>query len=372
MPKNNKPHKKKKLWIRIVMIVLAAALAVGILILPMQSLFGVFAEDGAITVDSFDTGMLSEAISEAADGTDYNQITKISVSGGTLNASDWNALTAIPNLEYIELANAQTESGIVPENALPSRNRLAYISLPHNTAEIGEKAFNNNKVLAKISMPDTVTKIGNYAFEACEALEAMPNSVNITEMGEGAFKDCKSFESFTVSPKITEIPAYAFSKCGFSEIIIGPDVKTIGEGAFADCNNLKNIYVYAEEAPTIQSSSFMNVSADVHAYEDSDYSAWNINNLKTANDLEGEYPVKEPEKPAETTAATEETSAADASDSEKAEPEESDDSETSAEAENSGNSENSGGVGVVTVIIIVIMAVIIAVLATILIMSRKK
>jgi len=368
MPKNNKTHKKKKLWIRIVMIVLAAALAVGILILPMQSLFGVFAEDGAITVDSFDTGKLSEAISEAADGTDYNQITKISVSGGTLNASDWNALTAIPNLEYIELANAQTESGIVPENALPSRNRLAYISLPHNTAEIGEKAFNNNKVLAKISMPDTVTKIGSYAFEACEALEAMPNSVNITEMGEGAFKDCKSFESFTVSPKITEIPAYAFSKCGFSEIIIGPDVKTIGEGAFADCNNLKNIYVYAQEAPSIASGSFMNVSADVHAYEDSDYSAWNINNLKTANDLEGDYPVKEPEKPAETTAATEETSAADT-----AAAEETTAQETAAASSAKAESESgSGGVGVVTVIIIVVMAVVIAVLATILIMSRKK
>lgn len=368
MPKNNKPHKKKKLWIRIVMIVLAAALAVGILILPMQSLFGVFAEDGAITVDSFDTGMLSEAISEAADGTDYNQITKISVSGGTLNASDWNALTAIPNLEYIELANAQTESGIIPENALPSRNRLAYISLPHNTAEIGEKAFNNNKVLAKISMPDTVTKIGNYAFEACEALEAMPNSVNITEMGEGAFKDCKSFESFTVSPKITEIPAYAFSKCGFSEIIIGPDVKTIGEGAFADCNNLKNIYVYAQEAPSIASGSFMNVSADVHAYEDSDYSAWNINNLKVANDLEGDYPVKEPEKPAETTADAGETTAADT-----AAAEETTAQETAAASSAKAESESgSGGVGVVTVIIIVVMAVVIAVLATILIMSRKK
>lgn len=368
MPKNNKTHKKKKLWIRIVMIVLAAALAVGILILPMQSLFGVFAEDGAITVDSFDTGKLSEAISEAADGTDYNQITKISVSGGTLNASDWNALTAIPNLEYIELANAQTESGIIPENALPSRNRLAYISLPHNTAEIGEKAFNNNKVLAKISMPDTVTKIGSYAFEACEALEAMPNSVNITEMGEGAFKDCKSFESFTVSPKITEIPAYAFSKCGFSEIIIGPDVKTIGEGAFADCNNLKNIYVYAQEAPSIASGSFMNVSADVHAYEDSDYSAWNINNLKTANDLEGDYPVKEPEKPAETTADAGETTAADT-----AAAEETTAQETAAASSAKAESESgSGGVGVVTVIIIVVMAVVIAVLATILIMSRKK
>lgn len=368
MPKNNKTHKKKKLWIRIVMIVLAAALAVGILILPMQSLFGVSAEDCAVTVDSFDTGMLSEAISEAADGTDYNQITKISVSGGTLNASDWNALTAIPNLEYIELANAQTESGIVPENALPSRNRLAYISLPHNTSEIGEKAFNNNKVLAKISMPATVTKIGSYAFEACEALEAMPNSVNITEMGEGAFKDCKSFESFTVSPKITEIPAYAFSKCGFSEIIIGPDVKTIGEGAFADCNNLKNIYIYAEEAPTIQSSSFMNVSADVHAYEDSDYKAWNVNNLKVSNDLEGDYPVKAPEKPAETTAATEETSAADT-----AAAEETTAQETAAASSAKAESESgSGGVGVVTVIIIVVMAVVIAVLATILIMSRKK
>ncbi len=369
------PQKKNRgLTFKIIMVILAVALAAGIIIMPIESSLRAYAEEAegeSVTVETFETGKLADAVSEAANGTDYNFITKICVMGGTLDASDWSALNAIPNLEYIELAKTDTEDGIIPDNALPYRNQLRFISLPKNTVEIGDSAFNSNRKLEKISMPNTVSKVGSHAFEACEALAEMPNSVGITSFGEGAFKDCKSFESFTVSPEVTEIPANAFGKCGFSEIIIGPSVTSVGDGAFADCNNLTDIYVYAENAPSVNASSaFMNVGGTVHVYPDSaeSYTAWEYNNLKIADDLDGEYPVEAPEpaevteeEPAETgTAVVSETAVQDGQ------------SETAAAAETAETSAPQSGLSVGVVIVIVAMAVVIAVLATILVMKSKK
>ena len=369
------PQKKNRgLTFKIIMVILAVALAAGIIIMPIESSLRAYAEEAegeSVTVETFETGKLADAVSEAANGTDYNFITKICVMGGTLDASDWSALNAIPNLEYVELAKTDTEDGIIPDNALPYRNQLRFISLPKNTVEIGDSAFNSNRKLEKISMPNTVSKVGSHAFEACEALAEMPNSVGITSFGEGAFKDCKSFESFTVSPEVTEIPANAFGKCGFSEIIIGPSVASVGDGAFADCNNLTDIYVYAENAPSVNASSaFMNVGGTVHVYPDSaeSYTAWEYNNLKIAGDLDGEYPVEAPEpaevteeEPAETgTAVVSETAVQDGQ------------SETAAAAETAETSAPQSGLSVGVVIVIVAMAVVIAVLATILVMKSKK
>ena len=373
------PQKKNRgLAFKIIMVILAVALAAGIIIMPIESSLRAYAEEAegkSVTVEAFETGKLADAVSEAANGTDYNFITKICVMSGTLDASDWSALNAIPNLEYVELAKTDTEDGIIPDNALPYRNQLRFISLPKNTVEIGDSAFNSNRKLEKISMPNTVAKVGNNAFEACEALTEMPNSVGITSFGESAFKDCKSFESFTVSPEVTEIPANAFGKCGFSEIIIGPSVTSVGDGAFADCNNLTDIYVYAENAPSVNASSaFMNVGGTVHVYPDSaeSYTAWEYNNLKITGDLDGEYPVEAPD-PAEVTeaaeaegpskteaAVTEETSA------------ETEQTEQTEAAETAETSAPQSGLSVGIVIVIVAMAVVIAVLATILVMKSKK
>lgn len=369
------PQKKnKKLAVKIIMVILAVALAAGIIIMPIESSLRAYAEEAegeAVTVEAFETGKLADAISEAADGTDYNFITKLCVMSGTLDENDWSALNNIPNLEYIELAKTDTKDGIIPENALPYRNQLRFISLPKNTEEIGNSAFNSNRKLEKISMPTTVTKVGSYAFEACEALAEMPNSVGITSFGEGSFKDCKSFSSFTVSPEVTEIPANAFGKCGFSEIIIGPSVTSVGDGAFADCSNLTDIYAYALEAPSVNASSaFMNVGGTVHVYPDSvkSYSSWEYNNLAVVGDLDGDYPVETPE-PAEVTKGSETEETAD---------ENSEASETAAETEQTAAAETAetsavqNGLSVGVVIVIVAMAVVIAVLATILVMKSKK
>lgn len=372
---NSSTTKKKSLGLRIFVLVLAVSLLLGIIILPLQS-FAVESDTEAVIVTKFETGRLSDALLEAADGTDYNYIKKAAVSGGTLSAEDYSALQNIPNLEYIELAGAETKDGIIPENALPSRNQLTFISLPKNTVEIGTKAFSGNRKLVKVSMPDSVTKIDDYAFESCEALSDIPVTENITYIGEGAFRDCKSITEFTIPSNITEIYGYTFSKCGFSEIIIGPNVTSIADGAFADCNNLKDIYAYAGNAPAIAGAgTFLNVGATVHVYEDSldSYDSWNVNNVKTSGDLTGDYPIaaaeptaEETEAPEETASAAEETSETDASQSEETET-----AETTAEEAAAVSAESKGGVSIAAVIVIAVVCCGAGAGATALILNKK-
>lgn len=372
--------RKKSMRMRIFVLAVVVVFLLGIIIIPLQSFAA--EENDSIVVAEFDTGKLADALLEAANGTDYNYIKKVAVLSGTLAEEDYAALLNIPNLEYIELAGAQTENGIIPENAMPYRNQLVYISLPSNTVEIGAGAFSNNKKLEKISMPTSVRSIGDRAFEACEVLAAFPVNSGITYIGESAFRDCKAFTEFSIPAGITEIYPYTFSKCGFEEIIIGPDIKNIGDGAFSDCNNLKDIYSYAKEAPSISGAGvFQNVSASIHVYDGSEesYAAWEGNNIKAVGDLAGEYTapaipegaVTEAAKPQEE--STPETEVSETEETEIITSEETTASETeTTEPAQSTSVQNSGGLSVGVVIVIVVMAMVIAVLATILVMSRKS
>lgn len=370
--------KRKSTVARIFVLILAAALLAGIVILPITSK----AENAEnLTVGSFETGKLSEAITEAADGTDFNFIKNIAVLDGTLNASDYQALTNIPNLEIIELSGTETEDGIIPENALLSRNQLSYISLPKNTTEIGKNAFSGNRKLVKVSMPATVAKIDDYAFAACEAMTDIPISEGITYIGEGAFQDCKSLTEFVIPSGITEIYPNTFSKCGFEQISIGPNVKKIGMSVFADCNALKDLYVYGDEAPALDSDVFRNVGATIHCSEKAEesFESWAQNNIKVAADLTGEYTLSAGEPAAATTAEETKKEETAAEETEKVETEAvtdgsaDEDVTTSEETENtSAEPAEANGISVGVVVVIVIMAMIIAVLVTILVMSKKK
>ncbi len=382
--------RKKSTAARVFVIFIAIALLLGIIILPIASHAE---EDKAnVTVASFETGKLAEALAEAADGTDFNFIKNVAVLEGTLNEADYKALTNIPNLEILELAKTETQDGIIPENALTSRNQLSLVTLPKNTVEIGKNAFSSNRKLVKVYMPATVTTIGDYAFASCEAMTDIPISEKITYIGEGAFQDCKSLTEFVIPGGITEIYANTFGKCGFEKISIGPDVKKIGMSVFADCNALKDIYVYGTEAPALDSDVFRNVSATVHCYEEAEesFGSWVQNNIKISADLTGEYALsaeipednKEayPETEAAVTAAeeneAEETKAAEteASGTEAAADDSADENVTTSEeaAEASADASASDGVSVGVVIVIVIMAVVIAVLATMLVMTKKN
>lgn len=370
--KKNTYVKKKSMGLRIFIAIMAAALIAGIIIMPLD----IRAEGSTenLTVPSFETGKLSEAMLEAADGTDYNFIKKIAVMSGTLNAEDYAALQQIPNLEIIELAHTETKDGVIPDNALPSRNQLTYIGLPKNTVKIGAGAFANNRKLTKILMPSTVSYVGDEAFSGCEALESFPVSAKIEYIGAGAFRDCKAMTEFTVPAGIKEIYADTFGKCGFESFSIGPDVEKIGSGVFADCNNLKDIYAYGKTAPALDSDVFRNVSAVIHCFDGSEdsYESWAVNNMTVVPDLTGEY-VPAPEQAEGGEKYTEAETPAETVTQKETETEAVTQSETAAVTTAAAEkSDNGGGVSVGIVVVIAVMAAVIAVLATLLVVSKKN
>ncbi|MBQ4487655.1 MAG: hypothetical protein II936_11710 [Oscillospiraceae bacterium] len=111
----------KKTILRVIVLIMAAALLLSVIIIPLSAL-NVSAEGVTdVVVTSFDEGALSSAIETAKDGTDLNQITRISISGGTLNAADFQAICGYPNIERLELSGADVKDGIIPDNALSAR-----------------------------------------------------------------------------------------------------------------------------------------------------------------------------------------------------------------------------------------------------------
>lgn len=378
--KKRKDPNEHKLWLRVVMLAAAFLMILSFVMLPAFSSDA--ADDGSVTVSSFDTGNLGSAINEALDGTDKNNVYRIAVSGGTLNASDYNSVLEMPNLEYIELAGAETENGVIPSNALAARNQLTFVSLPSNTEVISEGAFNNNKKLVKVSMPNTVKEIGKYAFDSCIALTDITVPSTVDTLGEGAFRDCQSLSVFTLPAGVTEIPSYCFSKCPFTEFYIGPQVTSIGDGAFADCNSLKNIYLYSMDPPSLGGGDvFRNLNVIVHTPDDADdYESWENNFVDTEDDFNEEYVPPETETAPAVTGS--ETSAEDTTAESKAAAESDENGSTAAESssetstEETAVSENSGtGEKSSIAPVIIITAVVTSVVTTIvirLIKDRKK
>ena len=303
----------KKNIIRVIMLLAAIAMILSFVLLPLMA---DAAENSSVSVTSFESGRLSDALTEAMNGTDRNNITSAAVSGGELSASDFNALCDLPNLEFIELAGAEASGGMIPDNALPSRNRLSYISLPKNTVSVGNGAFSNCKQLKKISMPSSVREIGNNAFDGCIALEDITPPAALEHIGEAAFRDCQSLAGFTLPQGVTSIPAYCFSKCPFTEFYIGPQVETIGEGAFSDCHELKDIYIYGDKAPVLEGGGvFQNLNVTVHTADGAEgYENWNSNFVNSEEGFNEEYAAPEPAVPPENVYEDQDDSQQDTSD----------------------------------------------------------
>lgn len=293
-------EQKKKNLMRVFMLIMAIVMLFGFVILPLT--IDVSAEENgvSVTVTEFETGKLNAAIEEAKDGADLNTITKLAVSGGVMNASDYSAVCGYPNVEFIELAGCETENGVIPENAIQSRNQLTYISLPSNTETIGARAFSGNRKLLKISIPATLRVIGDYAFEGCENVEEFAVPAEVTSIGTGAFSDCKALKAFSLPEAITVIPDYCFNKCSFTEMHIGPQVEKIGSGAFSDCYSLTDVYYYGDKAPAVSDNSFQNVKVTIHTYEDGEGFDGLTNNFVSIGYDLSEDSVYIPPKSAET------------------------------------------------------------------------
>ncbi len=370
-------EKKKKNIVRVIMLIMAVTMILGFVMLPAMQSVSAEEDDTAVIVSHFETGKLSEAIEIAKDGTDLNIIKKIAVSGGTLNSDDYSAICGYPNIEFLELAGCETEDGLIPQNALSSRNQLTYISLPKNTITIGERAFSGNRALIKISIPSTLREIEDYAFEGCEQVEDFSLTAELEKIGVSAFSDCKALKSFAIPEAITEIPEFCFSKCSFTEMHIGPQIKNIGNGAFSDCHGLTDIYFYGTQAPSADQSAFQNLKVTIHTYEDGEgFDKLESNFVSIAYDLSKDSVYTPPKsnslsetETSSESVLSEETTFGSEIQSEVSKDNASDKAETEVQPV---SAQNVSGFSTISVIVISVLCLIVGILVTLLIVNKKK
>ncbi len=315
-------NKKKKLILRIIMIVVAVLMFLGI---AMSGLVTAFAAE-SVTVETFESGSLYNAFNEAREGTDQNNVKSFTVKSGVISSADFSMFGNLSSCEIIDLSGTEFEGGKIPDNFMSGR-RVSEFYAPKNITMIGNNAFSGCGNLKKLSFTNSLDTIGNRAFESCSALTSVyfPESLKLVD------------------------------ECAFR-----------GSG-------LTDVYFYGN-APEVKSEAFP-ASATIHITEnatgfDSDF--WN--GYSIVKDV-----VKDNSAPAETTvgAVSEETTAP----VETEIPEETEatygafaEDDEKAEAV-SGNASNGGTSAVLVIVIaaaVVIIAVVVATAVVIVMMQKNK
>ena len=165
---------------------------------------------------------------------------------------------------------------------------LTSIVVPDSVISIGNAAFAACLSLTDIHIGSGVTEIGVFVFINCQSLTSIVIPDSVISIGGSAFQNCKSLTSINIPDSVISIGFQAFSECsGLTSVVIGSGVTTIGDNAFEYSLSLNEITCLAPTAPSITSSTFMDVKQGgiLKVPTGSDYSSW----MSTSNYYLGSY-----------------------------------------------------------------------------------
>ncbi|MDD6469432.1 MAG: leucine-rich repeat protein [Bacilli bacterium] len=151
-----------------------------------------------------------------------------------------------------------TDDLTIPNNAFKGVSNVGSITIPEDTASIGQCAFQdctslkrlNSDVDGVFSIPTSVSVISGYSFYNCSLAEKITLSENVTSIGAYAFANCSLVSKFNsnnatemIVPELcASIGDYAFKGMALIANAVVPDsVESIGNGAFNGFNSLESI-----------------------------------------------------------------------------------------------------------------------------------
>ena len=217
-------------------------------------------KDTYLVLHEATAGALATAIGSRTD------MLSITVTGGTLDESDWAAVVKNDDaLLYLDLAGA-AYTGTNKDNIVyrpePSTLPLISAKLPQGITGLGNNAFNGCEDLVSITLPEGLTSIGEYAFCFCSVLTSITLPDELTSIGKYAFYECYALSSVNIPDGITSIEEYTFHSCrGLTTITLPSGLTSIGGFAFTACRALTTVTCQAEMPPTLGQAVFARCDA---------------------------------------------------------------------------------------------------------------
>ena len=188
-----------------------------------------------------------------------SSMTSITIPNSVAGFGDY-AFYDCTSLTSITIPNSVTSIG---SNTFSKCTNLTSVTLESNSI-VSESRDENSSMKSVFGeqvktyvIGNEVTRIGNYAFKGCKSLTSITIGNSVTSIGGYAFSNCSGLTSVTIPNSVTSIGWGAFSNCSsLTSVTIGNSVTSIGLFAFDYCTRLTDVYCYAENAPSTDSSAF--------------------------------------------------------------------------------------------------------------------
>lgn len=209
---------------------------------------------------------------------------------GTLNKEDWNAISNMTGLKYVDLtettlteipergfANCKVQEIKWPKNlkvigkaafcsgsgnnyyygylkghlvlpeTLDSIGPAAFyaspiqkVTMPHKTVALTSKIFQNCSSLKEVEFNSCSSYITSEMFKSCNSLQSVSDADSVKAVYNGAFYGCTSLSTLgTKNPK--SVADYAFYECKKLDSIGLSEVTSLGLCAFYSCQSLKTV-----------------------------------------------------------------------------------------------------------------------------------
>jgi hypothetical protein len=138
------------------------------------------------------------------------------------------------------------------------------LTIGNDVQTIPDFAFCYTPSLTSVIISNSVTTIGKEAFYNCRGLTTLTIGNSVSVIGNWAFGCDSNLTSIIIPNSVTSIGYSAFNRCNkLTSVTIGSSVTSMGDYVFYDCSSLREIYVKAQNPPTLGSSVFYNVTNNI-------------------------------------------------------------------------------------------------------------